>query len=122
MSGENARKILEDLIQKYEMLSRKIESGFKKLSPSQLVRQIDSLARLAKLILSYRSILELEEREIEFTRILSELRSEVKSGKQAMRAVKKEGGRRIEYPMLLEKILSELKRIRLTLMEGGGDE
>ena len=122
MSGESARKILEDLIRKYEMLSQRIESGFKKLSSSQLVRQIDSLTRLAKLILSYRSILELEEKEIELTRILSELRNEVESDKQAMRTVKKGDERHVECSMILERILSELRRLRLTLMGGGGDE
>ena len=118
-AASRTREILEDLLKKYEMLSRKLDSGFSKLSANQLVRQVDALTRLAKLILSYRSVLDLEERELELTKILSELRDELESDKRAM-IVKRGGGKPLECSKLLEKALSEFRRLKL-LIAGGGE-
>ncbi|MEM2188381.1 MAG: hypothetical protein QXK09_01360 [Nitrososphaerota archaeon] len=109
--GLGAREILEDLVRKYEMLSKRIDSGFGKASASQLIRQMDALARIAKLILSYRSLLEIEEKEAELTRMLSEIRMELESEKRAM-TVRREGG---VGARLLGKILSEIRRLRILL-------
>lgn len=114
----SARDILEDLVKKYGMLSRRIDSSFGRASASQLIRQMDALTRIAKLILSYRSVLEMEERERELTRILSEIRGEIESGKRAMTARKDgEDGFRI-----IERLLAELRRLKHSLMGVRGDE
>lgn len=105
---------MEDLVRKYEMLSRRIDSGFGRASVSQLIRQMDALTRMAKLILSYRSLLEIEEREAELTRMLSEIRMEVESEKRAM-AARRHGGVGAE---ILVRLLSEIRRLKAILAEG----
>ena len=115
-------EILEDLVRKYGLLSKKIDSSFGKISANQLVRQIDALTRIARLILSYRGVLELEERERDLTRILSMLREEDELDKQAMRAVRRIGGGSSRLRMVLESILDEVRRIKLALLGGGEDE
>jgi len=115
-----AGEILEDLISKYELLSRRIDASFGKASASQLIRQLDALTKIARLILSYRSILELEEREEELTRILSELKLEAESEKRAMRTVKADHVEsRLWRP--LNQLLLELRRIRLAILGEGGE-
>lgn len=112
--------ILHDLIGKYEALSKKFDESFGKMSLSQLTRQVDALTRLARLIISYRGLLELEERERELTRLLSEVRGEVESGKHSLRTVKTYGaGSLTSIEELAGKLLDELRRIKFTFMGGG---
>ena len=82
-----------DLIEKYRKLSKRFDERVGRLSIPQLVRCVDALAKLARLILRYRGILDLEESERELTRLLAEVRDEMRSekgsGKTALWRVKK---------------------------------
>ena len=94
-----------------------------KLSITQLVKGVDALTKLARLILRYRGILDLEENERELTRLLAEIREEMRSektsGKTALWRIKKmdEENNLIRAIHILAERLREL-RIKLI----GGDE
>lgn len=115
--------VLRDLIEKYRELSKKFDEKVGKLSITQLVKGVDALTKLARLILRYRGILDLEENERELTRLLAEIREEMKSektsGKTALWRIKKmdEENNLIQAIHILAERLREL-RIKLI----GGDE
>ena len=115
--------VLRDLIEKYCELSKKFDEKVGKLSVTQLVKGVDALTKLARLILRYRGILDLEENEMELTRLLAEIREEMRSektsGKTALWRIKKmdEENNLIQAIHILAERLREL-RIRLI----GGDE
>jgi len=115
--------VLRDLIEKYRELSKKFDEKVGKLSVTQLVKGVDALTKLARLILRYRGILDLEENERELTRLLAEIREEMRSektsGKTALWRIKKmdEENNLIQAIHILAERLREL-RIRLI----GGDE
>ncbi len=115
--------VLRDLIEKYRELSKKFDEKVGKLSITQLVKGVDALTKLARLILRYRGILDLEENERELTRLLAEIREEMRSektsGKTALWRIKKmdEENNLIRAIHILAERLREL-RIRLI----GGDE
>ena len=115
--------VLIDLIEKYRELSKKFDEKVGKLSVTQLVKGVDALTKLARLILRYRGILDLEENERELTRLLAEIREEMRSektsGKIALWRIKKmdEENNLIQAIRILAERLREL-RIRLI----GGDE
>ena len=115
--------VLRDLIEKYRELSKKFDEKVGKLSVTQLVKGVDALTKLARLILRYRGILDLEENERELTRLLAEIREEMRSektsGKTALWRIKKmdEENNLIQAIRILAERLREL-RIRLI----GGDE
>ena len=115
--------VLIDLIEKYRELSKKFDEKVGKLSITQLVKGVDALTKLARLILRYRGILDLEENERELTRLLAEIREEMRSektsGKTALWRIKKmdEENNLIQAIHILAERLREL-RIRLI----GGDE
>jgi len=115
--------VLRDLIEKYRELSKKFNEKVGKLSITQLVKGVDALTKLARLILRYRGILDLEENERELTRLLAEIREEMRSektsGKTALWRIKKmdEENNLIQAIHILAERLREL-RIRLI----GGDE
>jgi len=115
--------VLRDLIEKYRELSKKFDEKAGKLSVTQLVKGVDALTKLARLILRYRGILDLEENERELTRLLAEIREEMRSektsGKTALWRIKKmdEENNLIQAIRILAERLREL-RIRLI----GGDE
>lgn len=120
MSGEDkVRRVLRDLIGKYEKLSEKMDSSIERASMTQLVKQVDALTRLARLILTYRGVLEIEERENELTRILSEFRRESEADKTALRTVKPYGENGL--CRRLAEALRELRRLKLFLLGGGGE-
>ena len=90
---------------------------------SQLTKHVDALTRLAKLILSYRGLLEFEERERELTRILSEVRKEIESNKRSLKTVKTYGINSFtSVEDLARELLEEIKRIKFTFMGGEGIE
>ena len=115
--------VLRDLIEKYRELSKKFDEKVGKLSVTQLVKGVDALTKLARLILRYRGILDLEENERELTRLLAEIREEMRSektsGKTALWRIKKmdEENNLIQAIHILAERLREL-RIKLI----GGDE
>ena len=115
--------VLIDLIEKYRELSKKFDEKVGKLSVTQLVKGVDALTKLARLILRYRGILDLEENERELTRLLAEIREEMRSektsGKTALWRIKKmdEENNLIQAIHILAERLREL-RIKLI----GGDE
>jgi len=115
--------VLIDLIEKYRELSKKFDEKVGKLSITQLVKGVDALTKLARLILRYRGILDLEENERELTRLLAEIREEMRSektsGKTALWRIKKmdEENNLIQAIHILAERLREL-RIKLI----GGDE
>jgi len=115
--------VLRDLIEKYRELSKKFDEKVGKLSITQLVKGVDALTKLARLILRYRGILDLEENERELTRLLAEIREEMRSektsGKTALWRIKKmdEENNLIRAIHILAERLREL-RIKLI----GGDE
>ena len=115
--------VLRDLIEKYRELSKKFDEKIGKLSVTQLVKGVDALTKLARLILRYRGILDLEENERELTRLLAEIREEMRSektsGKTALWRIKKmdEENNLIQAIHILAERLREF-RIRLI----GGDE
>ena len=115
--------VLMDLIEKYRELSKKFDEKVGKLSITQLVKGVDALTKLARLILRYRGILDLEENERELTRLLAEIREEMRSektsGKTALWRIKKmdEENNLIRAIHILAERLREL-RIKLI----GGDE
>ena len=115
--------VLRDLIEKYRELSKKFDEKVGKLSITQLVKGVDALTKLARLILRYRGILDLEENERELTRLLTEIRKEMRSektsGNTALLRIKKmdEENNLIQAIHILAERLREL-RIRLI----GGDE
>jgi len=115
--------VLRDLIEKYRELSKKFDEKVGKLSITQLVKGVDALTKLARLILRYRGILDLEENERELTRLLAEIREEMRSektsGKTALWRIKKmdEENNLIQAIHILAERLREL-RIKLI----GGDE
>ena len=115
--------VLKDLIEKYRELSKKFDEKVGKLSITQLVKGVDALTKLARLILRYRGILDLEENERELTRLLAEIREEMRSekasGKTALWRIKKmdEENNLIRAIHILAERLREL-RIKLI----GGDE
>ena len=90
---------------------------------TQLTKHVDALTRLAKLILSYRGLLEFEERERELTRILSEVRREVESDKHPLKTVKTCGINSFaSVEGLARELLEEIKRMKFTFMGGEGIE
>jgi len=115
--------VLRDLIEKYRELSKKFDEKVGKLSVTQLVKGVDALTKLARLILRYRGILDLEENERELTRLLAEIREEMRSektsGKIALWRIKKmdEENNLIQAIRILAERLREL-RVKLI----GGDE
>ena len=115
--------VLKDLIEKYRELSKKFDEKVGKLSITQLVKGVDALTKLARLILRYRGILDLEENERELTGLLAEIREEMRSektsGKTALWRIKKmdEENNLIRAIHILAERLREL-RIKLI----GGDE
>ncbi|MCD6536252.1 MAG: hypothetical protein J7K49_04385 [Thaumarchaeota archaeon] len=125
MTGEGGRinQILLDLIRKYETLSKRFDESSGEMSLTQLTKHVDALTRLAKLILSYRGLLEFEERERELTRILSEVRKEIESNKHSLKTVKTYGITSFaSVEDLARKLLEEIKRIKFTFMGGEGIE
>ena len=117
--------VLIDLIEKYRELSKKFDEKVGKLSITQLVKGVDALTKLARLILRYRGILDLEENERELTRLLAEIRKEMSSektsGKTALWKIKKMD----EENNLIQAIhiLAErLRKLRIKLIGGDEDE
>jgi len=117
-SRAGVRKVLRDLVRKYDQLSKRFDESFEKSSMSQLVKQVDALTRLARLILSYRGVLEIEEKEEELTRVLSELRREMESDKTALRTVKSYEASGM-LGRVVEAAVSEIKKLKLFLLGGG---
>lgn len=121
--GGGINKILHDLIRKYETLSKRFDESSGEMSLTQLTKHVDALTRLAKLILSYRGLLEFEERERELTRILSEVRREVESDKHPLKTVKTyEINSFASVEGLARELLEEIKRMKFTFMGGEGIE
>ena len=118
------RDILMDLIEKYRKLSKRFDERVGRLSIPQLVRCVDALAKLARLILRYRGVLDLEEGERELTRLLAEVREEMrseKSGKTALWRVKKmdEG---IDLIKAIHRLAERLRELKIKLIGGDEDE
>ena len=117
--------ILMDLIEKYRKLSERFDERVGKLSISQLVRCVDALAKLARLILRYRGILELEESGRELTRLLAEVREEMRaekgSGKKALWRVKRMD-EEIDLIKAINRLAERLRELRIKLIGGDGDE
>ena len=119
------RDILMDLIEKYRKLSERFDERVGKLSIPQLVRCVDALTKLARLILRYRGILELEESERELTRLLAEVREEMRaekgSGKKALWKVKKMD-EEIDLIKSIHRLAERLRELRIKLIGGDEDE
>jgi len=121
--GGGINQILRDLIRKYETLSKRFDESSGEMSLTQLTKHVDALTRLAKLILSYRGLLEFEERERELTRILSEVRKEIESNKHSLKTVKTYGINSFaSVEDLARELLEEIKKIKFTFMGGEGIE
>jgi len=119
------RDILMDLIEKYRKLSKRFDERVGRLSIPQLVRCVDALAKLARLILRYRGILDLEESERELTRLLAEVREEMRSekgsGKTALWRVKRMD-EEIDLIKAIHRLAERLRELRIKLIGGDGDE
>jgi len=119
------RDILMDLIEKYRKLSERFDERVGRLSIPQLVRCVDALTKLARLILRYRGILELEESERELTRLLAEVREEMRaekgSGKKALWKVKKMD-EEIDLIKSIHRLAERLRELRIKLIGGDEDE
>ena len=119
------RDILMDLIEKYRKLSERFDERVGRLSIPQLVRCVDALTKLARLILRYRGILELEESERELTRLLAEVREEMRaekgSGKKALWKVKKMD-EEIDLIKAIHRLAERLRELRIKLIGGDEDE
>ena len=119
------RDILMDLIEKYRKLSERFDERVGRLSIPQLVRCVDALTKLARLILRYRGILELEESEREPTRLLAEVREEMRaekgSGKKALWKVKKMD-EEIDLIKSIHRLAERLRELRIKLIGGDEDE
>lgn len=117
--------ILMDLIEKYRKLSKRFDERVGKLSIPQLVRCVDALAKLARLILRYRGILELEESGRELTRLLAEVREEMRaekgSGKKALWRVKRMD-EEIDLIKAINRLAERLRELRIRLIGGDRDE
>ena len=117
--------ILMDLIEKYRKLSKRFDERVGKLSIPQLVRCVDALAKLARLILRYRGILELEESGRELTRLLAEVREEMRaekgSGKKALWRVKRMD-EEIDLIKAIHRLAERLRELRIKLIGGDEDE
>jgi len=117
--------VLRDLIEKYRELSKKFDEKVGKLSITQLVKGVDALTKLARLILRYRGILDLEENERELTRILAEIREEMRSEKDSGKTALWRTKRMNEENNLIQAIhlLAErLRELRAKLIGGDEDE
>ncbi|HDJ67101.1 MAG TPA: hypothetical protein ENF33_05270 [Nitrososphaeria archaeon] len=117
--------VLMDLIEKYHELSKKFDEKVGKLSIAQLVKGVDALTKLARLILRYRGILDLEENERELTRILTEIREEMRSEKDSGKTALWRTKRMNEENNLIQAIhlLAErLRELRAKLIGGDEDE
>ena len=119
------RDILMDLIEKYRKLSKRFDERVGRLSIPQLVRCVDALAKLARLILRYRGILELEESGRELTRLLAEVREEMRSekgsGKTALWRVKKMD-EEVDLIKAIHRLAERLRELRIKLIGGDEDE
>ena len=119
------RDILMDLIEKYRKLSKRFDERVGRLSIPQLVRCVDALAKLARLILRYRGVLDLEEGERELTRLLAEVREEMRaekgSGKKALWKVKKMD-EEIDLIKSIHRLAERLRELRIKLIGGDEDE
>ena len=117
--------VLRDLIEKYRELSKKFDEKVGKLSITQLVKGVDALTKLARLILRYRGILDLEENERELTRLLAEIREEMRSEKTSGKIALWRTKRMNEEDNLIQAIhlLAErLRELRAKLIGGDEDE
>lgn len=119
------RDILMDLIEKYRKLSKRFDERVERLSIPQLVRCVDALAKLARLILRYRGILDLEESERELTRLLAEVREEMRSekgsGKTALWRVKRMD-EEIDLIKAIHRLAEKLRELKIKLIGGDEDE
>jgi len=119
------RDILMDLIEKYRKLSKRFDERVGRLSIPQLVRCVDALAKLARLILRYRGVLDLEESERELTRLLAEVREEMRSekgsGKTALWRVKKMD-EEVDLIKAIHRLAERLRELRIKLIGGDEDE
>jgi len=119
MSRNKIKKVLRDLLRKYDLLSKRFDETVDRLSANQMVKEIDALTRLAKLILSYRGVLEIEERESELTKILSEMKRELESDKTALRAIKTRSNGLHHYLEEIAKFFEEIRDIKRVISGGG---
>ena len=114
-----------DLIEKYRKLSKRFDERVGRLSIPQLVRCVDALPKLARLILRYRGVLDLEESERELTRLLAEVREEMRSekgfGKTALWRVKKMD-EEIDLIKAIHRLAERLRELRIKLIGGDEDE
>ena len=114
-----------DLIEKYRKLSKRFDERVGRLSIPQLVRCVDALAKLARLILRYRGVLDLEESERELTRLLAEVREEMRSekgsGKTALWRVKRMD-EEIDLIKAIHRLAERLRELRIKLIGGDEDE
>ncbi|MCD6261385.1 MAG: hypothetical protein J7J28_06360 [Thaumarchaeota archaeon] len=119
------RDILMDLIEKYRKLSKRFDERVGRLSIPQLVRCVDALAKLARLILRYRGVLDLEESERELTRLLAEVREEMRSekgsGKTALWRVKRMD-EEIDLIKAIHRLAERLRELKIKLIGGDEDE
>jgi len=119
------RDILMDLIEKYRKLSKRFDERVGRLSIPQLVRCVDALAKLARLILRYRGVLDLEESERELTRLLAEVREEMRSekgsGKTALWRVKKMD-EEVDLIKAIHRLAERLRELKIKLIGGDEDE
>ena len=117
------RDILMDLIEKYRKLSKRFDERVGRLSIPQLVRCVDALAKLARLILRYRGVLDLEKSERELTRLLAEVREEMRSekssGKTALWRIKRMD-EEVDLIKAIHRLAERLRELRIKLI--GGDE
>ena len=119
------RDILMDLIEKYRKLSKRFDERVGRLSIPQLVRCVDALAKLARLILRYRGVLDLEESERELTRLLAEVREEMRSekgsGKTALWRIKRMD-EEIDLIKAIHRLAERLRELKIKLIGGDEDE
>ena len=119
------RDILMDLIEKYRKLSKRFDERVGRLSIPQLVRCVDALAKLARLILRYRGVLDLEEGERELTRLLAEVRKEMRaekgSGKKALWRIKRMD-EEIDLIKAIHRLAERLRELKIKLIGGDEDE
>jgi len=116
---------LMDLIEKYRKLSKRFDERVGRLSIPQLVRCVDALAKLARLILRYRGVLDLEKSERELTRLLAEVREEMRSekssGKTALWRIKKMD-EEVDLIKAIHRLAEKLRELRIKLIGGDEDE
>ena len=125
MKAVDVKEIIDDLMEKYRALSRRFDEEVDELSMNQLVKSIDALTKLGKLLLKFRESMALDEREDELTKLLSEIKDQMLAtrigdlDKRSMKCFKSAEAGLDEVASKLIDLLKEIRRDKASLL--GGD-